>query len=233
MSEPVPHSTLREYLEAFLIALLFLGFTNTFVAKTVFIPSGSMETTLLVGDHLFVNRAIYGAAATGVERALLPLRAPRRGDIVVFRSPQDPTVDVVKRLIGLPGDTVAIVEKHLFVNGARVDDGAYARHVDPAVLRPGTGAGDPRRDNFGPYRVPEGHYFCLGDNRDNSYDSRFWGPLPARYLKGRASIVYWSFGGGTSDGQWHGFGAKLRQVARTVAGFVTETRWLRTLHLPR
>jgi signal peptidase I len=237
-SQPKPPnapSTVREYIEAIVIAVLFLGFSNTFVIKTFFIPSGSMEETLLVGDHLFVNRYIFGAASTGVERAALPLRAPRRGDIVIFRSPERPTVDLVKRLVGLPGDTVEVVDKNLFVNGERVADAAYAVHKDPVLYpdRPGIDGQRRRRDNYGPIRVPDGSYFCMGDNRDHSYDSRYWGAVPAKYLKGRAFVIYWSYGGGTSDGSWRGLGAKLKELAGTAVGFLTQTRWTRTLHLPR
>jgi len=235
MPEAPARSTLREYLEALLIAGLFLGFTNTFLIKTFFIPSGSMEDTLLVGDHLFVNRIIFGAAPSALERKLLPERAPRRGDIVVFRSPEHPTVDLVKRLVGLPGDTLRVLDKQLYVNGVKVDDGDYVVHKDPNVYKNVPFLDDQRRlrDNFGPVTVPPGQYFCMGDNRDLSYDSRFWGPVPQRYLKGRAFLIYWSFGGGTSDGTWRGWQEKFADLARTAAGFFTRTRWQRTLHLPR
>ncbi len=222
-------STTREYLEALLIAGIFLGFTNTFVVKTFYIPSGSMEETLLIGDHLFVNRFIYGPAASGFERALLPLREVRRGDVVVFRSPERPRVDMVKRCVGLPGDTVEVVDKQLYINGERVEDSAFAIHRDDRVLP----AAVSRRDNFGPYVVPDGRYFCLGDNRDQSHDSRFWLGVPEHYVKGRAVTVYWSFGGETSDGVWRGWAAKVGQLAKTAVGFFTETRWGRTFHLIR
>ena len=230
-----PHrSTAREYLEALLIAAVFLLFTNTFVIKTFFIPSGSMEDTLLVGDHLFVNRFIFGPAMGRLERAVLPLRAPRRGDIVVFRSPERPNIDLVKRLIGLPGDTIQVVNKQLFVNGNKVEDGLYVEHKDPRTFlnRPYMSEQQRLRDNFGPITVPSESYFCIGDNRDLSYASRFWGVVPAHYIKGRAFLIYWSFGGGTSDGTWRGAGAKLRELANTALGFLTKTRWTRTLHLP-
>jgi signal peptidase I len=235
VSEPQKTSTAREYLEAIVIAVLFLGFTNSFVIKTFFIPSGSMEETLLVGDHLFVNRYIFGGAPTALEQKLLPLRAPRRGDIVIFRSPKQPTVDLVKRLVALPGDTVQAIDKQLYVNNQRVEDAAYVVHKDPHTFsdRSGVDLERRQRDNFGPLTVPDGYYFCLGDNRDQSYDSRYWGPVPRRYLKGRAFLVYWSYGGGTSDGQWRGLGTKLKELGRTALGFATKTRWSRTLHLPR
>lgn len=231
-----PHrSTAREYLEALLIAAVFLLFTNTFVIKTFFIPSGSMEDTLLVGDHLFVNRFIFGPTLGGLEQALLPLRTPRRGDIVIFRSPERPNIDLVKRLIGLPGDTIQVVDKQLFVNGSKVEDAAYVVHKDPRTFlnRPYMSEQQRLRDNFGPVTVPAASYFCMGDNRDMSYDSRFWGTVPAHYLKGRAFLIYWSFGGGTSDGTWRGAGAKLRELANTALGFLTQTRWARSFHLPR
>ena len=235
MSQPTRHSTAREYLEALLIAALFLGFTNTFLVKTFFIPSGSMEDTLLVGDHLFVNRYIFGASATALERKLLPERAPRRGDIVVFRSPERPTVDLVKRLVGLPGDTLQMVDQKLFVNGKPVEDSLYVQHKDGRTFEgmPDLEEKRRQRDNFGPITVPAGEYFCMGDNRDHSYDSRYWGGVPERYLKGRAFLIYWSYGGGTSDGTWRGVGAKLRELGATALGFLTETRWSRSFHLPR
>lgn len=229
------HSTAREYLEALLIAGVFLGFANTFVVKTFYIPSASMEDTLLIGDHLFVNRFIYGEGATGLERSLLPSREVRRGDIVIFRSPEEPEVDMVKRCIGLPGDTVEIVDKDLFINGRWVDDSDYTVHRDRQVFaeRPGTPPDYVRRDNFGAFTVPPGQYFCMGDNRDHSWDSRFWGTVPRHYVKGRALLIYWSFGGETPDGTWRGWGTRLRQLGNTLVNFVTETRWSRTFHLVR
>ena len=228
-------SSLREYLEALIIAGIILGFSNTFVVKTFFIPSASMEETLLIGDHLFVNRFIYGATQSRLEQRLLPHRSVRRGDVVIFRSPERPTVDMVKRCIGIEGDTIEVREKDLFVNGKWVDDSTYTRHSDPRVIprESSTSSQAGRRDNFGPYLVPSGSYFCMGDNRDQSYDSRFWGPVSKSQLKGRAFLVYWSFGGRTSDGSWQGVTAKLGQLARTAGGFITKTRWLRTFHLIR
>jgi signal peptidase I len=227
-------SIYREYLEAFIIAAVFLLFTNTFVIQTFYIPSGSMEDTLLIGDHLFVNRFIYGATPTRPERTLLPFRAVRRGDIVVFRSPENPTLDLVKRCVAVGGDTVQVVDQQLYINGKAVNDSSYALHKN---ANEGFGfLADPRmrlRDNYGPYVVPAGHYFCMGDNRDNSYDSRFWGPLPAHLVKGRALFIYWSYGGKTSTGQWEGFGEKLRDLLETAAGFFSKSRWQRTFRLIR
>jgi signal peptidase I len=226
-------SVWREYLEALLIAAIFLRFANTFVLQTFYIPSGSMENTLLVGDHLFVNRFIYGPAPTALERKLLPLRPPKRGDIVVFRSLEDPRVDVVKRCIGLPGDQLRMVDKKLILNGKPVDDSAYAIRRDPNVYPdlPYYPDQERRRDNFSA-AVPPDSYFCFGDNRDNSWDSRFWGPLPRRMLKGRPVFVYWSYGGSTAYNAT-GMGSQLRQIADTALGFFTRSRWQRTFHLIR
>jgi signal peptidase I len=218
-------STLREYLEALLIAGAFLGFSNTFVVKTFYIPSASMESTLLVGDHLFVNRYIYGDSSNAVERALLPSREIRRGDVVIFRSPEEPRLDMVKRCIGLPGDEIEMDAKDLYVNGEWVEDSTYTQHTDPRIR--------PVRDSFGPITVPEEHYFCMGDNRDNSKDSRYWGTVPSHFIKGRAFLIYWSYGGQTSDGVWRGWGHRLKLLGRTLAGFFFRSRWGRTFSVVR
>src|SRR5258708_3734577 len=131
---PQDRSVAREYLEALIIAAIFLQFANTFVVQTYYIPSGSMEDTLLIGDHLFVNRFIYGPAPTALERKLLPLRPIRRGDIIVFRSKENARIDVVKRAIGIPGDTIRVVDKKVFLNDQAVNDSAFAIHRPP----PGT-----------------------------------------------------------------------------------------------
>lgn len=231
-----PHrrSVAREYLEALLIAGIFLGFSNTFLVKTFYIPSGSMKPTLLIGDHLFVNRYIYGPEG-GALADLVPAREPKRGDIVIFRSPREPETDLVKRLIGVPGDRIEIVRKQLYVNGEKVEDDAYTQHVDSRIFpdRPFVSPEARRRDNFGPFLVPVDHYFFLGDNRDKSYDSRFWGAVPRHFLKGRALMIYWSNGGTTPDGTWPGWTARLEQVAETTAGFLTNTRWERSFDVVR
>lgn len=229
----VKKSTFREYLEALLIAGIFLGFTNTFVVKTFYIPSSSMEDTLLIGDHLFVNRFIYGGKGDGAP-AWLPERPIRHDDIVIFRSPEQPKIDLIKRAVGLPGDTLQMIDKQLYVNGEPQRE-PWVIHRDASVYpdEPGVPATLRARDNWGPVVVPPGHYFCMGDNRDNSYDSRYWGFVPAGMLAGRAVLIYWSYGGQTSDGTWHGMGAQIAHLARTLIGIPTKTRWARTFHLIR
>lgn len=230
----VRRSIWREYSEAILIAAIFLRFTNAFVLQTFYIPSGSMEDTLLIGDHLFVNRFIYGDTVGGPLEGLLPRRSLQRGDIVVFRSKEDPTVDVVKRCIGLPGDRIRITDKRLFLNGHRVEDDFYTRHTDPITYKnlPAYQPNRRRRDNFGPLVVPERHYFFMGDNRDNSHDSRFWGPLPAHLVKGRAVIIYWSYGGRMTREDAQGLD-QLVGVGRTALGFFARSRWERTFRVVR
>lgn len=228
-------SVAREYLEALLIAAIFLGFSNTFVLKTFYIPSSSMENTLLVGDHLFVNRFIFGSAAGTSASPLLPDRPLRRGDIVIFRSVEDPQTDLVKRCIGMPGDTLQMREKVLLLNGKQVDDSLFAIHRDPRLFsdREGENPEGRRRDNFGPITVPANRYFCMGDNRDQSWDSRFWGFVPAENVKGRPVFIYWSYGGETPDGKWRGWVERVQQLTHTALGFIPRTRWTRTFHLIR
>ena len=221
MAERTERSVFREYFEAILIAAIFLRFTNVFVVQTFYIPSGSMEDTLLIGDHLFVNRFIYGPAATDLERKLLPLREVERGDIVIFRSKTDKGMDIVKRAIGVPGDTIQVSEGDLYLNGTDVADESYAVHKRP----------DPPfapRDWFGPVTVPERRYFFMGDNRDESLDSRFWGFLPAHLVKGRALFIYWSNGNQPPEGT-----NPVAGLLRTALGFFSNTRWDRSFRLIR
>ena len=225
----------REYLEALLIAVVFATFVRTWVFQAFKIPSGSMEENLLVGDHILVNKFIYGSTLFRLGKVLLPIRDVHRGDVVVFRFPQDPSRDFIKRAVGLPGDVVRLVDKRLYVNGKRVADESYVFHNDPIVYPRGSypSASNPR-DNFGPVRVPAGNYFCLGDNRDYSHDSRFWGMVPAGYLKGRAFLVYWSFEeepAETSEGA--GLGGKLRRLSQVALNFFSRTRWSRTARIVR
>jgi signal peptidase I len=220
----------REYLEALLIAVIFATFARTYVFQAFKIPSGSMEENLLIGDHILVNKFIYGPASSPLERALLPVREVRRGDIVVFKFPDDPTRDFIKRAIGLPGDTVQLVDKHLYVNGRRVADESYTIHSDPLTYsRESFPRSSLVRDNFGPVTVPAGSYFCLGDNRDNSRDSRFWGMVPRGYLKGRALLVYWSFDDEASgQAEASGLASALRRLGHVAANFFSRSRWERT-----
>jgi signal peptidase I len=207
-------SVLREYAESLLIAFVLALFVRTFVFQAFKIPTGSMEPNLLVGDHLIVNKMIFAPTVSGAERALRPGRAIRRGDVVVFKYPEDPERDFIKRVIGLPGDRVEVRQKRVYVNEQLLQE-PYAHYAGGP---PGTGPGrsDDVRDAYGPVTVPDGQYFVMGDNRDNSQDSRFWGYLPQHYIKGQALFIYFSFaeagsiGSFFSDVRWSRIGGRVR-----------------------
>jgi len=229
----MPRSALRDNLEALLIALLFAFFARTFVVQAFKIPSGSMEQNLLIGDHILVNKFAYAPTASELERRLLPISGLERGDVVVFKFPEEPERDFIKRCIALPGDRIEIVDKQTFINGTALEEGGYVFFADHRVYsrEKSRFLADAYRlrDNFGPYTIPEGHYFFLGDNRDNSDDSRFWGTVPAGYVKGEAVLVYWSFDGDAEPLEWRGFRAKFAQLTGVARGFLSQTRWERTL----
>ena len=226
-------SALRDNLEALLIALLFAFFARTFVVQAFKIPSGSMEQNLLIGDHILVNKFAYAPTATELDRKLLPVRRLQRGDVVVFKFPQDPDRDFIKRRIGLPGDRVEIFNKQTFINGEPVEEGSYVYFSDRRTytrdMSKFLSDNYRLRDNFGPYTIPDGQYFFLGDNRDNSDDSRFWGTVPGDYIKGEALLIYWSFAGAEEPLEWRGYRAKVAHLAAVARGFLSQTRWERTL----
>jgi signal peptidase I len=181
-------STIREYVEAILIALLLALFIRTFVVQAFKIPSGSMKDTLLIGDHILVSKFIYGIKNPFNDATLIPFKKPQRRDIVVFKYPVNPTQDYIKRVVGLPGDTIEIKDKKVYVNDEPQEE-KYAIFLDNKILP----AHVQRRDNMGPITVPENSLFVMGDNRDNSYDSRFWNFVDLKSVKGKAFILYWSW----------------------------------------
>jgi signal peptidase I len=188
-------STLREYLEAIILAVVLTIVIRGLVLQAFRIPTGSMEDTLLVGDFLFVNKMVYGSEidiGLGGERFFYyrfpAIRDPKAGEVIVFRYPEDPSRDFIKRCVALSGQQVEIRDKVLYVDGKAREE-PYVVHKDPRVIPRETQP----RDNFGPYVVPQGHLFMMGDNRDNSHDSRFWGALPRELVKGKAMFIYWSW----------------------------------------
>jgi signal peptidase I len=220
-------STFREYYEALLIAVIFVNFARIFVFQAFKIPTGSMEDNLKIGDHLIVNKFIYGPATAGWQK-LVPLREIRRGDIIVFRYPKGPETDYVKRVIGLPGDTVAIKNRVVFINGKALDE-PYVIHKDPRIFPASQMQIEPfrSRDQMSPFSVPEDEYWAMGDNRDFSSDSRYWGTVPRSMIKGRAFLVYWSFNG-PQAAQDATLKQRIGELWYVVKHFFPQTRWDRT-----
>jgi signal peptidase I len=223
-------STVREYFESIVIAVILALFIRTFVVQAFKIPTGSMENNLLIGDHLLVNKFIFGPTESRLERILLPVKPVKREDIIVFKYPEEPDRDFIKRVIGLPGETVEVREKKVYINGNALDE-PYAHYLEP-VATPSEShevTSFDVRDRYGPVTVPPNHYFVMGDNRDNSQDSRYWGFLPREYIKGKALILYWSYEAEREDYQEDGAGATLKGLASVFVHFFTRTRWDRML----
>jgi len=195
----------KEYAEAIIIAILIALFIRTFVVQAFKIPSGSMKPTLQIGDHILVNKFIYGVKVPFVRSTLIPISEPKRGDIIVFIYPQDRTKDFIKRVVAIGGDRVEIRNKEIYVNDVLSED-THGVYVDPVVM---PGAMQPR-DNMGPVEVPKGTVFVMGDNRDQSYDSRFWGFVDLKDVMGEAFMIYWSWNGDERSVRWDRIGDILR-----------------------
>ena len=210
---PFRKSVVREYFETIVIAVILALFMRTFVVQAFKIPTGSMEPNLLIGDHLLVNKFVFAPTLSSAERSMLPMGAIRRGDIVVFKYPVDPERDFIKRVVGLPGETLELRDRRMFVDGRAIDE-PYAHYL-PRPPRAGASelTSDDVRVRYGPVVVPADSVFVMGDNRDNSEDSRYWGFLPKENIKGKALMIYWSFD--SSAGGLNLF---------------TQTRWARLLH---
>jgi signal peptidase I len=207
-------SPTREYFESICVAVILALFARTFIVQAFKIPTGSMENNLLVGDHLLVNKFAVGPTLTGLEDTLLPVDDIARGDILVFKYPEEPERDFIKRVIGLPGETVELRNKAVYIDGEPLDE-PYVRYLVPPREHADTDTDAfDLRFTFGPVTVPEGQYFMMGDNRDNSEDSRYWGFMPREYVKGKALFVYFSFGAASTD----------------PSGLDTGVRWSRFFH---
>jgi signal peptidase I len=250
-AQPVAHhrddTTISEYLESLLVTVLLALFATTFILQAFKIPSMSMENTLLIGDHLLVNKFIFGGHGAWYEK-LLPYRPIERGDIIVFKYPFQDHTHYVKRVIGLPGDHLKLSDQRVFVNGKLLNE-PYVMH-DPAV------GFDPLNYNFPPQGVqlylprmvkewaadignhvqgdeivvPPGKYFAMGDNRENSYDSRYWGFVDRDAIMGRPVLIYWSVEATSADYSPSTFGQRLAGIFQTIAHLPSRTRWSRMLH---
>jgi len=228
MTTTFKKSTVREYFEAIVTAVILALFVRTWVVQAFKIPTGSMENNLLIGDHLLVNKFIFGPEPSGFERAILPVRDIRRGDIVVFKYPDEPERDFIKRVIGLPGETLELRNKKIYINGQALDE-PYVHYIDATHSASEVTSFDVR-ERYGPVTVPPDKYFVMGDNRDNSQDSRYWGFLPRHYVKGKALLIYWSYESGREDYVDEGVAASVKRLFSVVTHFFTRTRWERLLN---
>lgn len=190
----------REYAEALIVALVLALIIRTFVVQAFKIPSESMLQTLRVGDHLLASKFAYGVKIPFTDKYIFEGTDPQRGDIIIFQYPNDPSVDYIKRVIGVPGDVIEMRDKQLYRNGQPVKED-YIRNTDPDGV-------EPLRDNYAPVTVPPGKYFVMGDNRDNSLDSRFWGFVDRKAIRAKAWRIYWSWGG-LDDIRWGRIGRKI------------------------
>jgi signal peptidase I len=204
--EPAKKSVFREYSESIIIAVILALIIRTFIVQAFKIPSGSMEDTLLIGDHLLVSKFIYGTKIPFTDKQILKIRNPKRGDVIVFEYPEDPRKDFIKRVIGLPGDVVEGKDKRVYVNG-KLYENSHEVHKESDII---SREQNPR-DTFGPVTVPADSYFVMGDNRDRSYDSRFWKFVRRDQLKGLAFIKYWSI-----DGPWYSFNIRWKNIGRLI-----------------
>ncbi|HSQ35358.1 MAG TPA: signal peptidase I [Candidatus Binatia bacterium] len=236
-------SVFREYFELIVEVLIYVFFVNTFLLQSFVIPTASMENTLLIGDHLLVNKVAYSRSLSSLENTLLPRVTIARGMVVTFKAPPDMEKEYVKRVIGMPGDRLRIQDKKVYINGRFLDEG-YVRfksedygadfpprnfydwhHQFPYDLR----RTQPNADGSVDYIVPANHYFCMGDNRDNSFDSRFWGPVPFDYIVGKPWRIYWSYQSDSDEYLTPGLIYKIKDLALTVVRFFSHTRWNRTV----
>jgi signal peptidase I len=196
-------SVAREYTEALLVALVLALFIRSFIVQAFKIPSGSMLPTLQIGDHILVNKFLYGLRLPyPFEKMLIHWGQPARGDVIVFVYPRDPSKDFIKRVIAVAGDTIEIRHKQVYINGTKVDD-SHAAFVDGGREIPGP------RDNFGPVTVPQNKLFVMGDNRDASHDGRFWGFVDLDDIKGKAFLIYWSWDGEDRWIRWERIGGLI------------------------
>jgi signal peptidase I len=220
----------RDYFESILIAVIFALFARTWVIQAFKIPSESMEDNLLVGDHILVNKFIYGVPSFHALDRLLPMRDVRRNDIIVFKYPKEPERDFIKRVIAVGGDTVMLKDRQVYVNGEKVNESRYAVYkqlygVNPIRQR--------LMDNMEDRLIDKDTYFVMGDNRNNSDDSRFWGTVPRQNLKGRALLIYWSYEAQPGDYTAKSPLEKIETIGSILVHFPTRTRWGRTFRLIR
>ena len=230
--ETQQYSTLREYFVATVYCTIIALFVTTYVVHPMTVPTPSMEPTIMVGDRLLIDKFTFrnNFAAT---LPLTPALDIMRGDIAVFKFPKQPEVLYVKRAIGLPGETLEIIDKTIHINGKPIEEN-YKSHSDPTIYRRTQGihflSSDSVRDNFGPITIPEDFYFMMGDNRDDSADSRYWGALPRDYIVGRPLIVFWSYEDDSDAYLKTSVPELVKLYGERIIFFFTRTRWSRMGH---
>ncbi len=213
-------STAREWLESLAFSLVFVFFFTKFIAQATQVPTESMKPTILVGDHFFLDKFAFPANYPDFLLNVLPTRKIERGDIVAFKPPQNPSVPFIKRVIGLPGETIEIKDKAVFIDGRRIDE-PY-QYFDPAEDSYAP------RDSHGPLLIPPDAYFMMGDNRDNSNDSRYWGPVPRKNIIGRPLFIYWSYDDDPYDPRPKSVLQHAKEYGSKALNFFSKTRWSRT-----
>jgi signal peptidase I len=230
-SADIPKSLARDYFETIVTCVIFVLFARTFVFQQSKIPTGSMIPTLLIGDYIMVNKFVYAPPTGGVpilgslERALFPLRDVKRLDIVVFKFPEEPEKDYIKRVIGLPGETIEIRARQVYIDGRPLDE-PYKVHRNLRVT-------NIDQDDYPATRIPDNSYFCMGDNRDNSRDSRSWGFVPRDYIKGRAFMIWWSYDEDRDAYLKTSVADRLEGIWEKVSHFFTRSRWERSFQIIR
>ncbi|MEJ2109868.1 MAG: signal peptidase I [Acidobacteriota bacterium] len=256
-------SQFREYFESIVITAIIALFATTFVIQAFKIPTGSMESNLLIGDHLLVNKFIYGMKS-GLLSKIFPYREPQYGDVIVFKFPEDPKVAYVKRLIGLPGDKIEVKGRTVYVNDKPLNED-YTQYINPGSIYDTYGPAyipkegdkievmdsavkvndailneeivesypDSRELYNEPFYVPQNQYFAMGDNRDNSRDSRYWGTVPRDYFLGKALVIYWSYETPRNEYLKTSITERLKQFGDVIINFFSKTRWNRTFRIIR
>jgi signal peptidase I len=211
----------RDFFELISETLIYVFFVITFLVQSFVIPTGSMQDNILIGDHILVDKVSYSHSLGFLDGFWFPQTEIKRGMIVTFKSPAELEKEYVKRAIGLPGERIKIIDKKVYIDGKPLAE-PYVFFKDPNVE-------DSYRDNFPEFKIPDDHYFCMGDNRDNSYDSRYWGPVHKDLMIGKPWRIYWSYKSSTSEyltpGLWH----KIKEIGKTLLNFFTKTRWERSL----
>jgi signal peptidase I len=225
----VRKSAAREWLESLVFSLIFVFFFTNFIAQATQVPTESMKPTILVGDHFFLDKFAFPANYPDFIARILPTRQINRGDIVAFKSPENPKVPFIKRVIGLPGESLEIRDKAVYINGKELQE-PYKRFIDPNTYERGSGIPTDYviRDNYGPKIIPPHCYFMMGDNRDNSNDSRYWGVVDSKLIIGKPLFIYWSYDAPPYDPRSKSILEHTREYASVAINFFSKTRWSRT-----